>query len=76
MIARYPGRCARTGQPVHPGDRVEWDPVARTVTLAPPDPADTLDQHMPRTPRGRSRAQVWRSLQNARYGADLDHEVE
>lgn len=79
MIARYPGRCTRTGQPIKPGDVIAWDPATRTATLAAPaqpDPADTLDQYMPRHGLGRTRAQVWRSLQNARYGAGLDHETE
>jgi hypothetical protein len=81
MTARYPGTCATSGQPIRPGDLITLDPVTRRASLAAPaahrvDPADTLDAYMPRHGLGRTRAQVWRQSQNARYGAGLDHESE
>ena len=77
ITARYPGRCARTGQPIKPGDRVEFDPATKATTLVQTvDPADKLDAYMPIHGRGRSRAAMWRQYTNAAYGRGLDHEVE
>lgn len=29
ITARYRSRCSRCGEPIQPGDRVEWDPARR-----------------------------------------------
>jgi hypothetical protein len=32
ITARYPGRCAKCGQPIHPGQQISWDPQTRQST--------------------------------------------
>ena len=81
MIARYPGRCAATGQPIKPGDQIAWGAQNWGAVLIQPSPrhhdvADDVDSYMPRHGLGRTRAQVHRSATNARYGQGLDHESE
>jgi hypothetical protein len=49
MIARYPGRCARTGAPIRPGDTII--PMGRKrYALAPVDPdlalAESVDRDL------------------------------
>jgi len=39
MIARYPGRCARSGAPIYPGDEVFYNTVTRQVSITPDDDA-------------------------------------
>jgi hypothetical protein len=42
MLARYPGRCARTGAPIRPGDTIT--PLGRKrYALAQSELVDTLD---------------------------------
>ncbi|NBS94189.1 MAG: DUF3331 domain-containing protein [Betaproteobacteria bacterium] len=37
MTARKPGRCARSGQPIKPGDQILWNPRTKTAILAGSD---------------------------------------
>jgi len=41
MIARYPGRCARTGAPIRPGDAIT--PVGHKRYALVSGPVDTID---------------------------------
>ena len=41
MTARYPGRCARTGAPINPGDLIRWS-KGRTELLEPEIVADIV----------------------------------
>ena len=34
MTARKPGRCARSGQPIKPGDAILWNPRTKQAILA------------------------------------------
>jgi len=43
FIARFPGRCARTGAPIHPGDTVASIGRSRYALISRADPADTVD---------------------------------
>jgi hypothetical protein len=45
FTARFPGRCARTGAPIHPGDTVASIGRSRYALIqrAAADPADTVD---------------------------------
>lgn len=42
MIARYPGRCSRTGAPINPGDTIVWQGRGRAY-LADLEPATDPD---------------------------------
>ncbi len=33
MTAKFPGKCARTGAPIRPGDLIDYDRRARRATL-------------------------------------------
>ena len=37
MTARYPGRCATTGRPITPGDRILYDTKTRRAYLDEPE---------------------------------------
>jgi hypothetical protein len=50
MIARYPGRCARTGAPIRPGDTITPLGRKRYALAAPVDPdlalAESVDPEL------------------------------
>ena len=50
MIARYPGRCARTGAPIRPGDTITPMGRKRYALAAPVDPdlalAESVDPEL------------------------------
>lgn len=33
MLARYSSACAKTGEPIRPGDTIEYNPTTRKATL-------------------------------------------
>lgn len=42
MQARYPGKCARTGAPIRPGDSIDWDRrTKRAVLIAAASPGES-----------------------------------
>jgi hypothetical protein len=43
MIARYPGRCARTGAPIRPGDTITPLGRKRYALAQHAEPVDTID---------------------------------
>ena len=43
FTARFPGRCARTGAPIKPGDIVASIGRSRYALISRADPADTVD---------------------------------
>jgi hypothetical protein len=40
MTARYPGRCARTGAPINPGDSIIWHGKGKAELLSHAEPVD------------------------------------
>ena len=42
MRAKFPGRCPTCGQPINPGDQIEWERGRKAAHIACPDskPAD------------------------------------
>jgi len=42
MIARYPGRCARTGRAIKPGDVITFTPARKPVLVQQQRVSDTI----------------------------------